>query len=251
MAKLGYGPKTISLDQLKIGQASGVMMEGTGNFDRVNATGQLTLNSSAASLGQITALIAPFAPGAGVAAQFDWGRLRARRASSLTLDLDKNAEHADRASARAVLDLDAPQLKGITTITAKPEIAALRAIDLDALRRSEFGIESKLSSEQGRSLLALLGLDRADRGGRRSGAIRGLGDRRVARAAAAEGQDCRAAGLDAEAQGTAEPWARSPRPASISRCAASIWRRCSISSRPTRWRRTSACRRGCRWPAAS
>ena len=75
--------------------------------------------------------------------------------------LDKNAEHADRANARAVLDLDAPQLKGVATITAKPDIAAMRGIDLDALRRSEFGIESKLSSERGGSLLALLGLDRA------------------------------------------------------------------------------------------
>ena len=37
-------------------------LEGAGNFDRVNATGKLALNSSAASLGQITALIAPFAP---------------------------------------------------------------------------------------------------------------------------------------------------------------------------------------------
>ena len=70
----------------------------------------------------------------------------------LALDVGKNAQHADRASARAVLDLDAPQLKGIATITAKPEIAALRGIDLAALRRSEFSLESKLSSEQGRAL---------------------------------------------------------------------------------------------------
>ena len=36
----------------------------------------------------------------------------------------------------------------------------MRGIDLDALRRSEFAIESKLSSDSGRSLLVLLGLDR-------------------------------------------------------------------------------------------
>ena len=52
LAKLGYGPKTISLDQLKIGEAGGVMMEGAGSFDRANATGKLALNSSAASFGQ-------------------------------------------------------------------------------------------------------------------------------------------------------------------------------------------------------
>src|SRR2546430_166522 len=55
-------PQTKTLDQLKIGDASNVMMEGSGSFDRVNTTGRLALNSSAASLGQITALIAPFAP---------------------------------------------------------------------------------------------------------------------------------------------------------------------------------------------
>jgi large subunit ribosomal protein L24 len=134
-AKLGYDPKTISLDQLKIGQASGVMMEGAGSFDRIDATGRLTLNSSAASFGQITGLIAPLAPALA-------SRLNAMGASpgparlKLTLDLDKSSEHADRANARAVFDLDAPQLKGVATITAKPEIAALRGIDLDALRRN-------------------------------------------------------------------------------------------------------------------
>ena len=198
-AKLGYGPKTISLDQLKIGQASGVMMEGAGSFDRVNATGRLALNSSAASLGQITGLIAPLAPALA-------SRLNAMGASpgparlKLTLDLDKNSEHADRANARAVFDLDAPQLKGAATITAKPEIAAMRGIDLDALRRSEFGIESKLSSERGGSLLVLLGLDRTIAVGEGPAQFRGIGDRRVAGAAAAESQAvgnrtrCRSAG---------------------------------------------------------
>ena len=79
----------------------------------------------------------------------------------LTLDLDKNAEHADRADARMVLDLDAQQLRGTATVTAKPLIAALRGVDFDALRKSEIDIESKLSSERGGPLLALLGLDRA------------------------------------------------------------------------------------------
>src|SRR5258708_38210825 len=41
MAKLSYGPKTVSLDQLKVGEASGMMLEGVGSFDRVNATGPL------------------------------------------------------------------------------------------------------------------------------------------------------------------------------------------------------------------
>ena len=213
IAKLGYGPKTVTLDQLKIGQATGVMLEGTGNFDRVHTTGRLALNSTAASLARITGLIAPFAPNFS-------SRLNSLGTSSgparlkLTLDLDKNAEHADRASARAVLDLDAPQLKGVATFTAKPDIAAIRAIDLDKLQRSEIGIESKLSSEQGRSLLALLGLDRAivagDGPAQFEGSVAGVWRAPLRLKAKISG-----AGLDAEAQGTAEPWASEPR-ASVS-----------------------------------
>ena len=159
-ARLGYGPKTISLDQLKIGEPNGVTVEGTGSFDRVNTTGRVALNSSAASFGGITGLIAPFAPALA-------SRLNAMEGSpgpvrlKLALDLGKNAEHADRANARAVLDLDAPQLRGAATITAQPVLTALRGIDLDALRRSEIGIESKLLAARGNSLLVLLGLDRA------------------------------------------------------------------------------------------
>ena len=60
-----------------------------------------------------------------------------------------------------MLDLDTPQLKGITTLTGKPAVAAIHGMDLETVRRSEVAVESKLSSDQGRSLLALLGLERA------------------------------------------------------------------------------------------
>ena len=206
-ARLGYGPKTISLDQLKIGEASGVMMEGAGSFDRINATGRLTLNASSPSLKEVTALIAPLAP---VVAS----RLNAMAVSpgparlKLNLDLDRNS--ADHANARAVLDLDAPQLKGTATVTAKPEIAALRGIDLDALRRGEIGVESKLSSPRGGALLALLGLDRAivagDGPGQFEGAVTGVWGSPLRLKASLS-----ATGLDAEVQGTAEPWASEPK----------------------------------------
>ena len=113
----------------------------------------------------------------------------------------------DRANARAVLDLDAPQLKGSATVTAKPDIAALRGIDLDALRRSEFAVESKLSSDQGRTLLALLGLNRAVTAGdgpaQFEGSVTGVWRAPLRLKARISG-----AGLDAEAQGTADPWAQ-------------------------------------------
>jgi uncharacterized protein involved in outer membrane biogenesis len=207
--KLGYGPKTISLEQLEVGDASGVAMGAAGSYDRLNATGRLVLNSSAASLAQITGLIEPLAPAlASRLKSMEIGPGLARL--KLTLDLEKNSEHPDRSNARAVLDLDAPQLKGVATITAKPEIAAMRGIDLDALRRSEFAIESKLSSDSGRSLLVLLGLDRtiaaAEGPAQFEGSVTGAWNAPLRLKARMS-----AAGLDAEAQGSAEPWASEPK----------------------------------------
>jgi large subunit ribosomal protein L24 len=208
-AKLGYGPKAVSLDQLKIGEASGIMVEGTGAFDRVNATGKLALNSSAASLGQITGLIAPLAP--AFAARLNaMGSGPGPARLKLTLALDKDSEHADRAIAHAALDLDASQLKGLATITATPEAAALRAIDFEKLQRSEISIESKLSSEKGGVLLALLGLDGMVAAGEGpvqfQGSVSGVWHAPLRLKINLSG-----AGLDAEAQGTAEPWAAQPK----------------------------------------
>ena len=209
MAKVGYGPKSFVLEQLKVGQPSSVMVEGAGSFDRVNTSGKLTLNSSAASLGQITALIAPLAPAFAA-------RINAMGASpgaarlKLSLDLDKSAQQADRANARAVFDLDAPQLKGVIAIAAKPVITALHGIDLTALGRSEFSLESKLSSGQGRPLLAALGLDRAVTAGEGpaqfEGSVTGVWQAPLRLKVKISGT-----GLDAEAEGTAEPWAAEPK----------------------------------------
>lgn len=211
VAKLGYGPKTISLDQLKIGEASGVRVEGAGNFDRIDATGKLTLNASTASFAQFTAMIAPVAP--VVAARLNAMAVRPGPSGlKLSLDLDKNPDHADRANARAVIDIAAPDFKGVTTVTATPVIAAVRGIDFDALARSEIGIESKLSSGRGRSLLTLLGLDRAISAGdgpaQFEGSAAGIWRAPLRLKARLSGTD-----LDAEAQGTAEPWASEPKAA--------------------------------------
>jgi uncharacterized protein involved in outer membrane biogenesis len=211
VTRLSYGPKTISLEQLKIGEASGVVMEGAGSFDRVDATGKLALNASTASFAQLTALIAPFAPVVtarlnAIAARPGPARLK------LSLGLDKNPDHADRANARAVLDVDAPDFKGVSTITATPIIAAVRGIDLDAMAHSEIGIESKWSSAQGRSLLTLLGLDRAISAGDGPAQFEATATG-TWRAPVRLKAKLSATDLDVEAQGTAEPWASEPKAA--------------------------------------
>src|SRR6202023_112706 len=162
--------------------------------------GRLALNSTAASLGQITGLIAPLAPAlASRLGAMEQGPGPARL--KLALDLDKNAEHAD---------LDAPQLKGAVTITATPAIAAVRGIDLDALQRSEVGIESKLTSARGGSLLVLLGLDRTIAVG--DGPLEFQGSAiGIWHAPLLLNVKITGAGLDAEARGIAEPWAQEPK----------------------------------------
>jgi hypothetical protein len=208
MAKFRYGPKNFALEQLKIGEPGGVMIEGFGAFDRINTTGTLALNSSAASLGRIAGLIAPLSP--TLAARLSSLRLAAGPSRlKLALALDKDAGHADRANTRATLDIDAPRLKGSATITSRLDAAALRAIDLDRLQRSEISLESKLFSDNGASLVALLGLDGAlaagDGPAQFQGSLSGTWGSPLRLDVRFSG-----AGLDAEAQGTADPFAQQP-----------------------------------------
>ena len=203
VTRLGYDPKSFALERLKIGQPDNVTIEGTGNFDRVNATGKLVLSSSAASLARLTGLISPFAP--SIAARLGGLGTNAGAARvKLTLDLDKG--QGDRANARAVLDLDAREVKGTATLTAKPQVNALRGIDIDALSRSEVGVDARFASEQGRVLLALLGLDRAFAAGNGpaqvEGSVNGAWRAPLRLKARLWG-----AGLDADAEGSVEPWA--------------------------------------------
>lgn len=158
VAQLGYGPKKISVDRLRIGDAAGVMLDGSGAFNRIDATGNLALAGSSPSLKQMTGLIAPLAP--AVAARLNaMAPMPGAVSVKLALDLGRDRDHAERASARAVLNVTAPQISGVTTITAMPLVAALRGFDLDALSRSDVSADTNLSATQGGALLALLGLD--------------------------------------------------------------------------------------------
>ena len=207
LARLAYSPSKLSLEQLKIGQLESVTLDGAGNFNRIDATGWFALNSSAASLGRLTSLIVPFSP--ALAARLNaMGTGPGPARVKLALDLTRNAAQSDRIQARATLDLDSALLKGVTTITARPAVAAIiPGIDLTALRNSDIGIESKLSSEQGRALLVLLGLDRTVAAGDGPAQFEGS-------ATGAWGGPLRlktkisGTGLAAEAEGSAEPWAQ-------------------------------------------
>ncbi|MCP3446326.1 AsmA family protein [Bradyrhizobium sp. CCGUVB14] len=201
-ARLGYGPTSLSLEQLRFGQASGVTTEASGSFDRTRATGKLALKSSANSLGDLTALLEPIAP--ALRARFDAiAPLPGATRLKLDLSLDKNAEHADRSDARVVFDLDAPQLKATATLAAQPLVAAVNGIDIEKMRDSDFTLESKLSSPQAASLTALLGLDRIVAAGEGAsqiaGKLSGAWRRPLQLNAKLSG-----GGLDADAQGSVE-----------------------------------------------
>ncbi|MGY4231217.1 uncharacterized protein involved in outer membrane biogenesis [Bradyrhizobium sp. USDA 4449] len=208
-ARLGYGPTSLSLEQLRFGQASGVTTEASGSFDRTKATGRLALTSSANSLRDLTALLEPIAP--AVRARFDAiPALPGATRLKLDLSLDKSAEHADRSDARAVFDLDAPQLKAIATLTAQAPVAAVNGIDIEKLRNGDFTLETKVSAPQAAALTGLLGLDRiaaagegaSQLAGKLSGAWRGPMQLNA---------KLSGGGLDADVQGNLELSASEPK----------------------------------------
>ena len=162
------------------------------------------LISTAASLGQLTAFIAPFAP--SVAARLNAlgtspGSVRAK------LDTRSRQGRDNPPIAHGVaLWMSTRQSQGSHTVTAKPLFKRVRDADFDALSRSEVGIEAKFPSEQGRVLLALLGLDdtiaAADGPAQVEGSVNGAWRAPLRLKARLWG-----AGLDADADGSVEPWA--------------------------------------------
>lgn len=199
-----YSAKTVALDRLKVGDPANLMVEGSGSFDRIESTGQLALNATSPSVGQISTIIAPMAP--SVAARLNAvtpapGPARFK----LALNLTKDQQRTDRANARAVLDIDLPQLKGTTTLAATPAVATLRSGDLLALSRGDVALESRLAG-QGRQLVALLGLGDAISAGdaplQFEGSVAGAWQKPLRVKAKFAGAD-----LDADLQGDADLWA--------------------------------------------
>ena len=209
VAKLGYDAKTVTLEQLKIGSASGVTVDGAGVFDRDETTGKLTLNAAAKSVDQLTSLLAPLAP--TLVERINASTANAKGAAQLKLavDLAKDSQDRNRAAARAAIDINLPQVSGVVTLTGTSAAQAVRGIDLDALGRSEFAANWKLSSPHGQSLLNLLGLDRvvvvADAPTQFEGTASGKWRTPLRVQAKLSGAD-----LDAQIQGTVAPSSEQP-----------------------------------------
>ena len=205
-ARLTYTPKDIILDRARIGSPDNIMLEGGGNFDRVHATGKLTLAATSASMVQLAGVITPLSPQIAArltAANTAPGPVHA----NLALELGTGkAASSDRVAASAEFDLDAPQLKGQVSASASPLSSSIRAIDLDALSRSEVNLRAKFSAERGDALLALLGLDHAVAAAgslQFEGSANGMFRQPLRLSAKMWG-----ANIDAEAQGTTEPWSQ-------------------------------------------
>src|SRR5262245_31151129 len=62
LAKLAYDGNAVSLERLRIGDADGVAIDGSGSFDRKAATGQINLGATSATLDPLARLVAPIAP---------------------------------------------------------------------------------------------------------------------------------------------------------------------------------------------
>ncbi len=203
---LSYGPKTVSLDRVQIGDAgSDVAISGVGSFDRAESAGKLALTAAAPSLAQIGSFIAPFAPAVAerltvVAKEPGAARMQ------LNADIGRAKDRSGSTDVRAVLDIDAPQLKGAVTLTATPKIDVARGFDLAASRGNEFKLETRLSANQTASMLTALGLDRIvsaqDGPAQFESSAAGVWGSPLQLTAKLTG-----AGVDGDIQGTSDPWA--------------------------------------------
>ncbi|WP_407178944.1 AsmA family protein [Bradyrhizobium sp. STM 3562] len=207
LASLTYTPKSILLDRLKIGQPGGVTLDGGGHFDRDTLLGSLTVDSTAASMGQISGIVAPFAP--SIAARLNaMGTGTDPIRAKLTLNLSRSKAAPAEISALAQLNIDAPQLiKGDATASASLPAQAVRNLDFDALSRSDVNIATKLSAQRSDTLLTLLGI----------GHVIAAGEGPTQFEASISGKwrmplhvstKLTGTAIDADAQGSAEPWAQ-------------------------------------------
>ena len=166
------------------------MVEGTGDFDRANATGKLTLNSSAPSLARSPA-DRPVCAGAGGAAQCHGHRSGPGASQARARSSARRRGHADRANARAVGRPRCAAAQGRRHLTAKPASRQACATPISTSSGTAKSASSQTVVGAGRCVAGPARARSCDRSGRWSGTIPRVGDRRMGHAAAAESQDSR------------------------------------------------------------
>ncbi|MCG6206853.1 AsmA family protein [Rhodopseudomonas sp. HC1] len=211
IVKFGYGPGTMTLDQLHAGSASGLALEGDGALDRASATGRLNLKASAPSLAPIVEALEPIAP--AVAARLKaMGDAPGATQTSLALSLDHDNAKAGQVKASGVVQIDSPLLRGRALLTAAPKIADVGELDAAALGRIDFGAETRLTATRGAALLGLLGLDRSFAAGEGAATLDATANGTWQGALKLKARLAGGA-FDVEADGNAEPWAAEPKAA--------------------------------------
>jgi large subunit ribosomal protein L24 len=154
---LHYDARTIGLDRLRVGEASGVMLDGSGSYDRVASTGTLTAAVASGSFAQLGSFIAPLAP--EIAARIAAMPSASGPAKlSTTLGLKTSATDRERAAFDATLTITSTPLAGSVSLTATPSLAALRTLDVAGLRTEKLGVTTRLTSPQAANITALFGL---------------------------------------------------------------------------------------------
>jgi hypothetical protein len=219
LARFGYGPGTLTLEQFKAGSNAGMTLEADGALDRSTGAGKLNLKAGAPSLRPLAELLDPFAPAIAARLKAIGGAPGASRVS-LVLGLDPDQAKAGQAkggqakagqvNASAQLQIDSPQLKLNANLKAAPKLADIAGLDSDELGRTEISLDGKLSTERGAALLSLLGLDRAiaagEGGAVLDGTVTGAWRAPLKLKARLAG-----AAFDIEADGRAEPWNAEPK----------------------------------------
>ncbi len=210
VVRLAYDPDHIALDQLQAGGADGASVSGSGSLDRKAGKGDLRLDGAAGSLAALASAIAPFAP--QIASRLDAlpaaeGPARLKLALAL-----ESINAADRATARGTLDLQAPQLQGTAKLRLPLAAAALQGLEIERIARGDVEAEAKFSAPKGEALLVLLGLSKTVAAGEGplsfDGTAKGPANGSLRVAAALKGNT-----LDAQVQGSAEPFAAERRAA--------------------------------------
>lgn len=158
MARFSYGPNSIVLDRLKLGQAGGLTIDGGGNLNRATLQGRLVLHATAASLAQMASIAAPLAPTLTTRlSAVDLGPGPA--SADLVLDIPVMKAEPGKHPASAHFSFATQQVKGKIEAGAALSSSDLASVDLVALSRTEFGVNAEISSERGSALATLLGVD--------------------------------------------------------------------------------------------